>query len=881
MRSPGILVLAVSILALPFPVRGDSPSSPEWFPFVIPWDDAAVNATDVSFLNPAPLEERHRITARDGHFYDATGKRVRFFGVNFTYSANFMNKEDAPIVAARLHKFGVNMVRLHHMDMLPSPNGIWPAKADNTLTLDAEQVDRLDYLVYQLKQHGIYIDLNLFVSRPWKDADGVPETAKLPWSGKGAAYFEPRMIELQKQYAHALLDRVNPYTKLRYADDPVVALIEINNEDTILGPARALVLRNLPEHYRTILQTGWNKFLRERYKSTDAMLAQWNMGAKPYGPNLIPNGRFEKGAAGWRLQAPQPVEASTAFESVAGEGEIPYGRAAHLRLIRTLPGMAPALKSLFFATNAGASYRLTFHAKASTPERPLRIRIQQINKGSSPVLESTIKLAKKWLTFTLVLPQTTAGRTEIEFAYPGLPAGDVWLGDITLREGNASELQAGQTLETGNIELPLVSFAGHGTRQEADYYAFLMDVEKRYVDELSSYIKNTLGAHAPLSCSQIGWGGLGALVRESRLDFVDMHGYWQHPDFPYADWSDKNWFIPNTPMVRDAAGGTATYLAMHRLQGKPYTVTEYAHPAPNDFAAESVPLITAYAAAQDWDAILFFQYGQNRWKWNSDRIEGWWNIYSNPSKLAYFPAAALLFLGGRMPVAPHSLQVTVPESDIPALLARYGASMPPVWHGLFGDGVQPFMNSQATVRLTSKPEKAHSRRTMAAQNYDAFFWRPEKGVCKVSSPEARFLLGYPGAEWLKADGLSVNVRGEKDIPVALTLSARDGKPLRDSSSLLLTIGSRFENLNMGWNGARTSIGNQWGQGPVQARGVTAKIELESHARSVTIFALNARGERKAEVPAILKAGKLVFQIDPSYATVWYEISASPLVEKRK
>jgi hypothetical protein len=41
------------------------------------------------------------------------------------------------------------------------------------------------------------------------------------------------MIELQKEYASQLLGHRNPYTKLKYTEDPAVAIVEINNENAL------------------------------------------------------------------------------------------------------------------------------------------------------------------------------------------------------------------------------------------------------------------------------------------------------------------------------------------------------------------------------------------------------------------------------------------------------------------------------------------------------------------------------------------------------------------------------------------------------------------------------------------------------------------------
>ena len=61
--------------------------------------------------------------------------------------------------------------------------------------LDAGQLERLDYLVAQLKKNGIYVNINLHVARSFTAADGFVDAGKLPPLGAVVNYFEPRMIE--------------------------------------------------------------------------------------------------------------------------------------------------------------------------------------------------------------------------------------------------------------------------------------------------------------------------------------------------------------------------------------------------------------------------------------------------------------------------------------------------------------------------------------------------------------------------------------------------------------------------------------------------------------------------------------------------------------
>ena len=51
---------------------------------------------------------------------------------------------------------------------------------------------------------------------------------------KALTYFNPRLIELQKEYARQLLTHRNPYTGNEYRHEPAVAIVELVNENSIV-----------------------------------------------------------------------------------------------------------------------------------------------------------------------------------------------------------------------------------------------------------------------------------------------------------------------------------------------------------------------------------------------------------------------------------------------------------------------------------------------------------------------------------------------------------------------------------------------------------------------------------------------------------------------
>ncbi len=224
-----------------------------WFEFVVKDLDTAGNEISLSFLNPGEAGKHGFVKVQNGHFIDGTGKNIRFFGTNLTFSSCFPEKDVAQKIAAQLSKMGMNVVRFHHMDMRQSPAGIWD---ESMVNFDMDQVDKLDWLIYQLKLHGVYTNINLHVSRNYPGME--TEVSQFRF-GKTLDHFYRPYIDMQKDYARDLLTHVNPYTGTNYLEEPAVAFIEINNENSLLSNWKQLV--QLKGDHRTSLLNQWNGWL--------------------------------------------------------------------------------------------------------------------------------------------------------------------------------------------------------------------------------------------------------------------------------------------------------------------------------------------------------------------------------------------------------------------------------------------------------------------------------------------------------------------------------------------------------------------------------------------------------------------------------------------
>ncbi len=872
------VLLAASLASVALPARAQS------FPFELPWDDSAPGATNVGDLSPAPLTDKQRIAVKNGHFVDASGRRVRFVGTNITTTAAFTRPEDAPAVAARLHKFGFNIVRLHHMDASWSNPSIFGFDHDMgqgpNQTVDPAALELLDNFAAELKKQGVYTNLNLHVSRALAPGDGFPDTDKLPELGKVVAYFEPKFIAMQKDYARQILGHVNPHTGLRWAEDPALAVVELNNEDSLIGHAWDGSLQAMPPFYRATLSRGWNTFLRARYPNDAALRQAWQ--GEPMGANITRDVNLEMpldaGTPQWSLSKQESAQGT--IEIVDAENNANINKALKINIAQkpTYDWQMEVMQTNL-SLREGQYYTASMRARADAP-RTLTVGVGINRAPWTRYGSATLQLTPAWKEFRFIFRAggDTPDANRITFGVGG--ASDaVYLADVQIRPGAMPEIAPDWSLDKANFDLPGESVV---PAQAQDWTDYLGAVEKSYVDTMTDTIRNELGYKGLVTCSQASYGGWAGVARESRTDFVDMHAYWQHPDFPGRAWDFSNWNIPNTPMTDSAGTGTLLDLAAHRVAGKPFTVSEYNHAAPGDYAAETIPLILSYAAAQDWDGVYLFDYNGNRDDWKSNKIDSFFDAHSDPNKMAMLPGMARAFLRGDIAPLQATTTLTVPRGELLAFNAQkrsasiYDGMVPGDWRkwGLTRDDL---LSSRVQLQLVATGGEPKIERSGARGTDNEWSWnfRGDRGIVAVDAPGAKAVVGRIGDGFvvgpLQLGALNVaGVRSPNDW-AALTLVALDKLPVNQSKSLLLTALNRAENTGMGWNANRTSVGDKWGQGPTQITVPRATISLQTKARTARVFRLTPTGERGAIASSSLKNGVLTFEIGPDDQTVWWQI----------
>ncbi len=822
----------------------------ERFPFAMPGLDAAPSATDMSGLAGEPRGVRGPVRIRDGHLVDRDGKRLRLLGVNFSFGANFPAHSDAEKVAARLAKLGINAVRHHHMDA----RDIWRALPGGRRELDPEKLDRLAYLLAQLSKHGIYSNINLHVSRSVTEAEGFPDASRLPSMNKYVLYLDERMQELLRDYARGLLGYVSPHTGRRIADEPSIATVEITNENrfTLSG---VRMLDTLPERYEAEFRRRWNEWLKAKYQTTAKLKEAWGRGSEPLGEDIADFGDFSRDLRPWTLSVRGGNRATAA---IGREGPA-RGVAAAAVEIEAANGVLHELELARggLSLEKGKLYTVSFWIRAER-RRSVYVDVSRAGDPWEPLgLREDIAADGRWQKVVLPFRATETLKEKARWIFKlGDSDADVWIAEPSLKTGGElSRLSERETLEAGTIAVPRRALQAEVAE---DLRSFMEEVERTFFEGMARFLRDELRVQAPITGSQAEWQALSAF---EPLDLVDAHAYWEHPQFPRRAWDPRDWRIPNTPMVRRPGRDALTRLAWYRVWGRPFTVSEYNHPAPNDYQVECVPILCAIAALQDWDGVYIYSYQHGSESWASDRIQSFFDINGNPAKLALLATGAMLFRRADVRPAAGKIAATLEEAK---------GSRPPWTRGLaVRTRVGTDLKSESLLAGLPPGEDLLLESDTGEIRWDAR--DPSKARFLVDAPRTKLAVGFIASDAIELGAVRLATGEAARGFGCISLASLDREPLERSKRILLTTIANAENTGMVWNEDRTSVSDRWGASPPLVEMVPVEVSLRrgepEAAGSWKAYPLDPTGARGAPLEVLWGQEGLRFRAASEHRTL--------------
>jgi hypothetical protein len=252
-----------------------------WFAFAPKEDSSsAASAIDLRFLNERFAGENGFIAVKNGQFvHSKTAEAVRFWAVNGPPQK--LNGADLKRAARMLAKYGVNLVRIH--------SGLFDVNG----AVDSEKVKHSLEIVAAMKAEGIYSHFSIYFPLWFKPRADNPflkgyDGNKVPFA---VLFFNEGFQEQYRNWWRALLTTQSASSGKRLVDEPAVAGLEIQNEDSFFFWTFAA--NNLPSEQWEILEKKFGIWLQKKHGSIENAFTKWRVAPAK-------NDRVAEGRVGFR-----------------------------------------------------------------------------------------------------------------------------------------------------------------------------------------------------------------------------------------------------------------------------------------------------------------------------------------------------------------------------------------------------------------------------------------------------------------------------------------------------------------------------------------------------------------------------------------------------
>ncbi|MEB3323431.1 MAG: carbohydrate binding domain-containing protein, partial [Synechococcaceae cyanobacterium] len=536
---------------------------------------------------------------------------------------------------------------------------------------------------------------------------------------------------------------------------------------------------------------------------------------------------------------------------------------------------------------AGQMYTIQVAVRGNN-QQPLTMSISQDYSpwGMVDVRQSTTLTSDWQILEQTFIASTSDANLRIIFNGFAKLTGYVDIAGLTFRTGGSiGSIPEETSLESRNI--PWLRLAdndpGAPKNMMHDWFRFLLQREQRYIQEMETHIRDTIGYPGIILSTQMGYAPAEALV---NLSAADGHAYWDHPHFPETEWDPYDWYIINESMVNSAAG-TVGNLAKRRVKGIPYFISEYQHAFPNTYSTEAPVLIGAYAALQNWDGIYFFNYGNSHDDWDRGFFDQYFDTSQHPGNMANLLLGAALFRRGDAKPANQVFSYSSPTDT-------YFDQITGKPYGGWVSGVNelPFDEKNALLhRLEIDPDilNADASGWPPDTNSNAYgsdtgelVWdqsNPATSFVQINTSKTKALVGFINGRSFDFGGIQISPKANRQDWLTLGLIAMNSESILSDtgSNCLLIATGECSNTGMQWNAESNSlINNNWGSTPSLIEVVPADIALPVQPWRVRVWALDATGARSSELTVTNSNNLAKFSIGSPYQTLWYEVEVSPL-----
>lgn len=411
---------------------------------------------------------------------------------------------------------------------------------------------------------------------------------------------------------------------------------------------------------------------------------------------------------------------------------------------------------------------------------------------------------------------------------------------------------------------------------------FFVDLDRRYIGTLTSVIREQISETVPVSGTQVMHGGRwkhGGFLNfdiDRETSYIDAHFYVDHYWFPEQQWDWTNWRISNS-WLGDVFESTLLNVAFARAADKPFVISEFNQPWPNQQASDLLPVVTQFAVSQDWDGLILYSYSHDKhWNVNTPSdfsLKGDWTKLAQIAQCAYY--FRNIHPGTALPKAVLSLDpddaIRAAAENISGAFSRYLA----VRHNVrtltaTGRQIQMNVGRKFGIRQDSTPPSS------SYLSYDA-----HARVIQFGSAYATGISGYmPIGRTFLSPAFDLTLLPRSRGFATAFLTSLDGAPLDSSSRLMLTLPGftmgtsrtgpqqlSSGNLDSRWWTIASDIdptrsANLYNvPGPSQMERIPARITIHAQNSGASVYALDSGGNRMATIAAQVDSHNVAFSLN--------------------
>ena len=424
---------------------------------------------------------------------------------------------------------------------------------------------------------------------------------------------------------------------------------------------------------------------------------------------------------------------------------------------------------------------------------------------------------------------------------------------------------------------------------------FKILLHDQYYKEMGDYLRS-LGVKIPITGTN--WMQHAALfMSNEKMDFTDGHSY-------FYDWRwgerANNKFCANLAITQADDCGFVKLLHMRSLD-KPYFVSEWDMPWPNEYRAESPVLWAAAGALQGWSGFAIHTYSYLASQENmkilgkeltSDAVggicyrEGIYSTWNDPAKFGLFYHSALILRRGDVARANKRVAVQVDpyhakERTVLGKVykisaeAEYNAGnfdkMAPAYTCLVEtsqvgttvrerDDVDLLLTEPVTPVDLDKGEVFSDTGEMYRS------WKKNYGWIDTAMTKCVYGFLQKNGE-IALEDLSVTCKTDFAV---IAMSSLTDEGLNHSDNIMLTTVGRARNKDAVFYDDQMI---EWGSAPVEVEVICAEIRLKTSRPNLKVWSVTPEGLYQGQIPAVYENGELVFTVGEHWRSMYYLIQA--------